>query len=160
MPDATRVLTALRDDLEAAGLVRRPGTTGVLPPAHVEPRTGPPAPGDREAPENEAVLVVTLRLSSEAPARAGAAFTRTCIIDVIYRSASTAGLKLGRALDAAIRARLVQTAGYGTGVMLADGQASAVHVLELSVFGGLGPIDLDGDVRTELAKYSLEVLSA
>lgn len=159
MPDSTAVLTAFRDELELADLIRRPSAAGPLPPMHVEPAKGPPAPGEREAPEDHPSLVVTLRLSTEGSVRAGAAFIRTIIADVIYRSTGTAGLKAGRALDAAIRARLVQTAGYGTGITLAEGTPTAMHVLELAVFGGLGPVDIDGDVRTDQAKYSLEVLA-
>ena len=159
MPDSTAVLSALRDELELAGLIRRPAAGGDLPPLFVEPRTGPPAPGEREGTEAGTDLAVTLRLSTEGTARAGEAFVRLVIVDLIYRSTGTGGLKRGRELDAAIRARLVETAGYGTGVTLAEGQPSAVHVLELAVFGGLGPVDLDGDVRTDQAKYSLEVLA-
>lgn len=159
MPTTTHVLTAFRNELEGAGLIRRPGDAGELPPMFVEPITGPPAPGEREGTEAGDELVVTLRLSSELPARAGEAFVRGMVFDVVYRSTGTAGLKQGRDLDAAIRARLIQTAGYGTGVMLDEGGTHPTFVHELLLFAGVGPIAVDGDVRTELAKYGLEVLA-
>ena len=158
MPDATRVLTAIRNDLETAGLIRRPSTAGTLPALLVEPRNGPPAPGELEGAGGD--LAVTIRLSSEAGARAGAAHTRTFIIDLIYRSVGTAGLKAGRTLDSAIRARLVQTAGYGTGVMLDAGGPAQTFAHEIAVFGGLGPLSVIGDVQTEMSKLSVEVLAA
>ena len=140
MPDATRVLTATRNTLETSGLIRRPSTAGALPALIVEPRNGPPAPGELEG--VGAQLAVTLRLSSEAGARAGGAYSRTFIIDLVYRSIGTDGLKAGRALDSAIRARLVETAGYGTGVMLDAGGPAQTFAHEIAVFGGLGPLSL------------------
>lgn len=160
MPDSTAVLTALRNELERApALIRRPSVAGALPPMFVEPDAGPPAPGEREGTEAGALVVVTLRLSSEPGLAPGQAFVRIYIIDLIIRSITTAGLKQGRALDAAIRARLVERANYGTGVLLDEGGAGALFVHDLRVFAGLGPVLTAGGVRTEAAKYALEVLA-
>lgn len=158
MPDSTVVLTALRDTLVAAGLVRRPGTTNsTLPPIHVEPSGGAPAPGGREAPEDHPTLVVTLRLSGEVAQGPTMALRRIIVVDLVYRSRTTAGLKAGRALDAAVRDALVERSDYGVGLTI--GTTQPVQVLQATVFGGLGPVSDVEDVRTDRAAYALEVLA-
>lgn len=161
MPDVTALLTAMRDDLVAAGLVRKSGAAGALPPVIVEPAGGAPGPGDRfdatdpvASRETAGNLVVTLRLSGEVAASGPAARLRVAVIDVVYRSDTTGGLKAGRALDAAIRDRYVGPTTYGIGVQL-----PGAFLTQVSIFGGLGPVsDVDG-VRTELAKYALEAVA-
>lgn len=160
MPDSTRVLTALRNELVTAGLVRRPATAGALPPAFVEPEGGAPAPKEREAPETDGELVVTLRLSGELGEAPFDAYRRRVVIDVIYRSSSNLGLITGRGLDAAIRRRLVERADYGIGYTLDAAGTHPTQVLQAGIFGGLGPVSDVAGVRTELAKYALEVLAA
>lgn len=162
MPDTTYIITALRNELEVAGLVRRTGTAGPgvpagAPPAHIEPPGGAPAPGERDDPETSGELVVTLRLSGDLAEGPFDAYRRRTVIDVVYRSTTTTGLKAGRALDQAIRGRLVNRPDYGFGFTI--GAATPLFVLQASIFGGIGPVsDVDG-VRTELAKYALEVLA-
>jgi hypothetical protein len=157
--DSTRVLTAVRNELETAGLVRRPGNAGPLPALFIEPQGGPPAPGDRDAPETTGELVATLRLSGEGPGRAGAAYVRLFVLDLILRSSTTAGLIAGRTLDTAVRKRLVETSNYGVGKLLDGGGPMPTFALECYVYAGLGPVsDLDG-VRTEQSKWGLEVLA-
>lgn len=163
MPDSTAVLTALRDELVARGLVRKPSDAGAqsapptngLPPCHVEPNA-PPAPGEREAPEDDASLVVTIRLSSELGEEAFA-YRRRMVIDVIYRSLGTGALKRARALDAQIRSALVDgRPDYGLGWTM--GTTSPVDVLQSSVYGGLGPVSRDpAQGATDTAKYAFEV---
>lgn len=154
MADASAVLTAFRDFLVAQGLVRKPGVTGALPPLHVEPRGGAPAPGQRDAPEDNATLVVTARLSGEVTQGPMDTTTRVVVIDVIYRSLGTAGLKAGRALDASIRNRVVERNDYGVGFAM-----GGLSVIQARIAGGLGPVSEDGDVRTERAAYYIEVLA-
>lgn len=149
MPSPNAVLTAVRDDLVEAGLVRRASVAGVLPPVFVEPLEGPPAPGEREGTEAGTDLVVTLRLSGQTRPTPR---TRIDVVDVVYRSRTTAGLKATRDLDEAIVTRLVNGSAYGLSITL-----GGVHVLAVSVFGGLGPVSQDGPVRTELAKLAVEV---
>lgn len=160
MPNANTVLTATRNELVAAGLVRRPSVAGALPPLHVEPRDGPPAPGEREAPELDAELVATLRLSGEVSEERFNAYRRRVVVDVIYRTRGTTGLRRGRELDAAVRARLVERGDYGLGYTLDAGGASPVLILQAGIFGGLSPLGESAGVRTEMAKYMLEVLAA
>src|SRR5687767_10852594 len=105
MPDVNEVLTAVRDDLDAAGIIRKPRTAGALPPMHVEPRGGAVAPGDRPAPEDDPDLVVTLTLGGELGEGPLDRYRRRVVIDVRYRSKSTAGLKRARDTDQAIADR-------------------------------------------------------
>jgi hypothetical protein len=159
MTDTTRLLTAVRNELVTANLVRRPATAGALPPMHVEPSGGPPAPGEREVPERDDELVVTLRLSGELSEPPFNAYRRRAVLDVLYRSKGTAGLKAGRLLDAAVRDRVVKRADYGMGYTLDLGGPAATLVLQANVFGGIGPVsELDG-IRTERAAYLFEVLA-
>jgi len=157
MATSNQVLTALRDELVAAGLVRKPATVGNLPPMHVEPRRGPLAPGEGEAPETDGDLVVTIRLSSEVaglpPLR------RIYVVDFVYRSKASSGLLKGRALDEAIRQRLVDGSGYGVGIKLAAGQGSQLWALQVSTFGGLGPVSDVEDVHTDVSKLAVETSS-
>lgn len=156
----TRTLTALRNELVAEGIVRAPATAGPLPPAHVEPGDDePPAPGDREAPEDDGLLVITLRLGSTvADDPAAMAWRRRLAVDVIYRSRTNRGLIAGRRVDAAIAARLTGPDTYGLGLHLdADGPYST-HVVQATTYGGIGPVSVDAGIRTERASYLLEVL--
>lgn len=156
----TRALTALRNELEARELIRRPGVAGPLPPLFVEPAGGPPAPGEREGSEAGTNLAVTLRLSGEVAPGTATGYRRILIVDLVYRSRETAGLKAGRDLDAAIRAGLLDGVTYGTGVRLDEAGPADTVILELSVFAGLSPVSELGGVRTEQSKLSLELLAA
>lgn len=159
MTDANRLLTALRNELVTAGLVRRATVAGPLPPMHVEPRDGPPAPGEREGNETLGNLVVTIRLSGTLAEGAFDSYRRRIVVDVFYRSTGTDGLKAGRTLDAAIVDRVIRRADYGQGYTLDAGGTMPTLVLEAAVFAGLGPLsELDG-TRTETAKILMEVLA-
>ena len=160
MSGTTATLTALRNELEGRGLIRRPNTPGAAPPLFIEPAGGAPAPGEREGDEGGARLVVTARLSGEGPTRAGEGYRRLIIVDLIYRSTATLGLIEGRALDEAIVAALVGGSSYGTGLLLDESGPEPVLALEASVFAGLGPVSETGGVRTESSKLALEVLTA
>lgn len=162
MADSNDVLTCLRQELINAGFVRRPSVAGALPPAHIEPVDGPPAPGERPAPEDDDTLVVTLDLSSELAEQAFDTYRRRAVIDVHYRSKGTAGLQAARRLDAAIRERLTGPPAYGFGWTLGAGApaplAAGIEVLAAAVWGGLGPVDRDpGQGAHDLAKYVIEV---
>lgn len=159
MPTSTDLLSALRAELVARGLVRKPSAGGAGVPLHVEPLDGPPAPLEREAPEDHARLVATIMGGGELAAPAFEAGRRRVVITVHYRSVGTRGLMDGRALDDAIRKALVDRPDHGFGYTLADGTAAAVWVLQASVYGGLGPVSRDRDGSHERAAYVLEVLS-
>lgn len=165
MPDQNAILTALRDELVTQGLVRRANQAGpesstpAPPPCHVEP-IAPPAPGEREDPENDATLVVTLRLSTTLGELPFDAFRRRAVIDVVYRSKTTDGLKRARELDAAIVNALCNRPDYGLGWVMGSGGSSGspVLVLSSSIYGGLGPVARDaGQGNTDVAKYVFEV---
>jgi len=158
-PDSTVILTALRDAMLAAGLVRRGSAPGNLPPILVEPSGGAPAPHDRAdagdaaaTRETDNDLVVTLRYAGDVtPAPGPSARTRVVIADLIYRSQGTTALKAGRALDAAVADLLAGPTTYGQGVQL-----PGLFVVQASVWAGLSPVsDVDG-IRTERAAYALE----
>lgn len=160
--NSTDLLTAFRDSLVSAGLVRKAmvagaeSSTGAAPPLHIEP-IAPPAPGEREAPENDTTLVVTLRLSSEIGETAYDGYRRRCILDVVYRSKGTGGLKRARALDAAIRSLVYdQRSDYGFGWTI--GTTAPVEVLSVEPYTGLSPIArTEGQGSTEIAKYLFEI---
>ena len=165
MPDSTAILTALRDELVTEGLVRRATTAGAQsstpapPPCHVEP-IAPPAPGEREGDEDDATLAVSLRLSSTFGELPFDSYRRRVVIDVVYRSKTTDGLKRARALDAAIAEAIVNRPDYGQGWVMGSGGSSGspVFVLSSSIYGGLGPVSRDASQgATDVAKYLFEV---
>lgn len=154
MPDSAVVLTAFRDELVAAGLVRKAAVAGVLPPMHVEPVEGAPAPGERPAPEDHADLVVSIFASGELAENGPDTYRRRLIIDVRYRAKGTAGLKRAAALDAAIRAYLTaQARNYGAGFVM----GGSLFVMGVGVFGGFGSIARSkAEGYTNGAKYLVE----
>lgn len=168
--NALDVLTALRETLEDEGLVRRASTPGPQsapadgdpanpPPCHVEP-VAPPAPGEREAPEDDKTLVVTLRSSPGFGESNFDSYRRRVVVDILYRSKGTGALKRAHALDAAI-ADLVGSgrADYGFGWTL--GTTHPVFVLSSQRYTDIGPVSRDaGQGSTELAKYLFEVRAA
>lgn len=167
MPDSTTVLTAVRNTLLAEGLIRRPADPGILPPLHIEPEDGPLGPGDRHdtddpdgTRETDGDLVVTLRLSTTAPILPGEAGRRTYILDLVYKSQHTSGLIAGRALDHAIANRLIETASYGTGVMLDEGGPNQLFALSIQSFAGLGTVMREDGIVTEQAKLAVEISTA
>lgn len=157
MSDTATILTAFRDELVTAALVRKASVAGALPPAHVEPIEGAPAPGDRRAPEDHATLVLSLFHDGDLAEDPFDAYRRRTIIDVRYRAKNTAGLKAAAALDASIRARLTEQArNYGNGFVM----GGTVLVLSAGVWGGFGPIarsKAGGYVNG--AKYMIEAVA-
>lgn len=158
MPDSSAVLTAAHNHLTAAGLIRRPNNAGTPPPAFIEPSGGAPAPGERDGVENDDLLVVSLG-SAELAEGPFDSYRRRVVVTFTYRSRSTSGLRRARALDAQIRRRLVEQHDHATGYLMDAGSPVPVQVLQASVYGGLGPVADDDDVRTERASYVLEVLA-
>ena len=134
-------------------VLRYPGTAAQVVSRCLEP----PAPGEREAPEDDSTLAVSLRLSSELAEPPFDVYRRRIIVDIIYRSKGTGALKRARALDAAIRSALTDGRGdYGLGWTM--GSTAPVLILSSQVFGGLGPVSRDaGQGATDLAKYLFEV---
>lgn len=153
-----RILTAMRNDLEAAGLWRRPSAAGILPPVFIEPRAGPPAPGDQAAGAGAGELVVTLRLSGQMAEAQPVSYRRRVVVDVIYRSIGTGGLRAGRDLDDAIRARLVER-DDPLGYTLDAGGDLPTFALDIQAWAGLGPLSDVAGVRTDLAKYLIEAFA-
>lgn len=158
MADVNEVLTAFRHELVGRGLARKPDEAGILPPAHIEPEDGAPAPGDREGVENDDKLVVTLT-GSDLGEAAGNGYRRRVIVDVRYRAKGTAGLKRGRELDAAIADLLVHNANYGLDYQLgAFAGRPGVRVLQALIYSGLGRISASAERGyDDLAKYLIEV---
>lgn len=160
MPDDSAILTAFRAELLEAGLVRRPGDAGPLTPMHVERAGGVPAPGEGEGAEVAANLVAGIRASGELAEVTGydAAQRRRLVVDVIYRSASSAGSKAAMSLDAGIRSRLFRPAtNYGYGFTLAPATpAASLFVFEAAMFGGIGLIGEEAGVIDRVAKYVIE----
>lgn len=172
MPDSSDILTAFREELITAGLVRRPGVAGPLHPAHIERRGGTPAPGEGEGDEVDPLLVIGIRGSTELAEATGyeAAQRRRLIIDVLYRpSAAKANAQAAvhelMALDAGIRARLFRPEtnyGYGFelggGTPIAGGGVTApIWTHQAALWGGLGKIGAGpGGTDDHLAKYMIE----
>lgn len=160
MPDTNVILSAIRQELVNAGLVRRPGTAGAAPPMVLEPVEGAPAPGELDGVENDATLIVTLRLSGDLAEGPLDTYRRRTVVDVVYRSKTTAGLQRARTLDAAIRRRLVPHDQLGEARTIGAGGATPLDVLSIQLFAGLGRVSSSAAAGyTDRAAYAVEVLA-
>lgn len=84
---APRLLTALRDHLAQAGLVRDPSVAGALPPFWREPKNGTPGPGEgNSATEVGADAVVGAFIVSGLPPGPYEAFHRWPIVELRFRT--------------------------------------------------------------------------
>lgn len=166
MPDAATVLSAFRDELVAAGLVRKASVAGPLQgppyPMLVEPREGAPAPGELDdgLHDHDELVVSIFNGGGVSPANGyEAASRRVTIVDVRYRSGqpapagAQAGLMAAMGLDAAIRALLVQPAtNYGYGFML-----GGVFCHAATPFAEMGPLDRGRDRAFDhVARWAIE----
>lgn len=157
--DSTDVLTALRNELEAAGIVRDPNTAGDLPPLFIEPEAAP-APGERDAPEDDALLTVSADLDVTIAAGPFLAGRPRIVIRLRYRSRTTIGLIRARRLDAAIVARILDRPDGGLGWVMDEDGDHPVLVLESSSYAGLSKIGVTEDgVTDQVARYVFEVLA-
>jgi hypothetical protein len=82
---AADVLTAFRDHLILAGLVRKPSTAGPQHPLWLERAEGVPAPGEREAPERDDLLVLGAFLTNGVAPSRFESWWRQPIVDVRFR---------------------------------------------------------------------------
>lgn len=80
------LLTAFRDHLIEADLVRDPLEAGDLPPLFLELRGGAPGPGDLKPPENHPDLVITAYLSGGISPAPHQSMLRKDTVDVWLRS--------------------------------------------------------------------------
>jgi hypothetical protein len=157
--DTDDVLIAFREELVATGRFRKASIAGgaAVYPIHVEPQEGPPAPGEREAPEDNADLVVSLMLSTTAgEAPFDSAWRHRPIIDVRFRSKGPA-VRTVFELEKVIRARLIRPeTNYGHGFVL--GTAAPIFCQQATLFGGLSPIGRSRAAGYDhVAKWMLEV---
>lgn len=134
MPDTAAILGALRTHLRDAGLVRYASIAGPLPPAHIEPIGGSPAPGEAEPPGNDADLIISLYAGGELAVGEHDGYLLRTTIDVRYRGKTIQRIL---ALDAAI-VRELHDAGGGRRRGWAMG---GVQLLESGVWTGLQPVD-------------------
>jgi hypothetical protein len=156
--DNATILDAFREHLIAATLARRPSqSTPAAHPAYIEPPEGAVAPGDKAGVEADAALVLSLFMGGDIP---GAGFenvvSRRAVVDVHYRAASAAAVRELMALDASIRALLLNPTNYGLGFTM--GTATPVFVRQAHVWAGLGPIERGAGIGYRyVAKYALDV---
>jgi hypothetical protein len=163
--DAAAILTVFRQELVNAALVRPPSVAGALPPMHVEPIDGAPAPGEREGVEDNAALVTSIFYSGDVTPEVFGT-DRTAVIDVRYRSRDNAALRIAMGLDAAIRRRLTERLGlggeYGLGYVMGAGApaplAAGAFVRQASVFGAFSRLSSSKATGFDhIAKYAIEV---
>lgn len=167
MADAAQVMTALREELIAAGLVRRPtegaNANGQPYPLAIEPPDGPPAPGELKATlgddavEHTELVVSILAAGGFAPAtafEARSAAKRS--FDLRYRTRTAGALRLAMALDIAIRGRLIRPeTNYGYGFQM--GAAAPVWVHEATPIGELAPLGRSRELGYDhVAKWVIE----
>ena len=142
------LIDACRTHLISQGLVRDPRTAGSLPPCWRSPRDGVPAPGDGNAPESGATVVVGLFPSSGIARRSfDASVLRTDGLDVRIR-ATTAPAAIE--LDDAIRTALMDKRDWSMG---------GLTIVESSLFRPLGLVVSDQQGYDFVAGYLFERLA-
>lgn len=115
MADSREILTAFRQHMVDAGLVRKP--PDVDPGRHpmfVEPADGPWGPGPQEGlkpVEQDPLLAVSIFWGTGIPAGEADGYQLAGTIDVRFRSAGAAGAQAASALAAAMRAQLFEPNG-------------------------------------------------
>jgi hypothetical protein len=142
MADVSDTLTALREEIIAAGLGRRPSEPGPDKgppyPVVIESPEGAQGPGDLSDEEHDhEELVVSLRWAGNLtePTNYDTARQLRVVVDVRYRSKTAAALRAAMGFDAALVARLVRPqTNYGFGFQL--GTDAPVWCQQASVFGG------------------------
>lgn len=82
------LLTALRDYLVSAGVVRKPSVAGVLPPLWLEKQLGVPAPGEGQGNEVGSDLVLGAFLTGGFAPEPYGSWIRKPIIDIRFRGLS------------------------------------------------------------------------
>lgn len=160
---ANSLITAIRDDLISAGIVRHPNAVGTLPPLHAEPPE-PPGPGSRAddndpdaTRETAGDLVISVRLGPEIIGPPGASW-RTWPVEFIFRSVTTQGLKRARVIESTIHERYVRASDNGEAVTLAAGGATQLQAIQVQTYSGLAYVDLTDSTRTDRASFAFTVL--
>ena len=159
MADASAVLSALRQELVDGALVRPPSVAGILAPMHIQPVEGPPAPGERKAPEDDPGLVLSIFEGGRYAEGPFDAVVRARFnIDLRSRAKTNGDLRRAMALEAAIVGRLIRPAtNYGYGFTLAAGGTAPLFCQEAAAAGG-GPVSSGRGVGFDrVLKIMLEV---
>lgn len=111
MATPTELLGAFRAHLAALNIVRIPSlgpAESGAPPMFIEPEDGPISPGAARRPEeDDATLILSLFWSGAIPATDDA-FRLRGVVDVRFRSRTTAGLQRAAATASLIRAEMFE----------------------------------------------------
>ena len=146
---AARLLTALRAELVASGVVRDPRTPGALPPMWLSPRSGTPAPGEGAGSETGPTAVLAAFRSGGIPPAAARGHSRRTTVDVVMRVTQA---PIAEDLDAQLRAVLAPAplaARYAWAM-------GGLQVIESRVWRELGPLGFDEQAFSFVASFLFE----
>jgi hypothetical protein len=127
---STDILTALRDHLVTAGIVRKPNVAGDAPPLVLDPLQGAPGPGELESIVNDRDLIISARPGGDiAPGPTDGWLLQTTI-DLIYRGKTSDRIA---SVDAAITRELYLTGGMARTAWM----MGSLQMIETRLWAGL-----------------------
>jgi hypothetical protein len=144
----TDLLVAMRDELAAQDIVRKPSVAGAQPPMWLEPRLGVPAPGEGKKAEEigtDAVLG-TWVVSGLAPAPYNAG-RRVDFVDIRLRTRTA---PIATALEEAIRGALIDKRNWVMG---------GLTVIESLLYRAMQPTGSDKQSFDWIFTFSFETYS-
>jgi hypothetical protein len=142
----SELLDALRDELIAAGLARKPSIAGATPPLWLEPRDGVPAPGEGDNPAAVGdPLVLAAFLTGGIPRQAYAKMLRRDIVDIWLRARTFPDITTA---EAAITAQLIDKRNWTMGTSL--------KIIECEQWRPLQPLERDEHGFTFTVSYWFE----
>jgi hypothetical protein len=130
------LLTALRDHLVTAGLVRKPSVPGALVPLWLEPQLGTPAPGEGNNPtEVGSDLVIGAFLTGGFAPEPFASYQRRPIIDLRFRGRTPQNIET---TELAITKQLIDRRDFMLGA-----PGNQLHIIECEQWRALQRLGSD-----------------
>jgi hypothetical protein len=144
-----RLLTAIRDELIAHNIVRKPSVPGPLPPMWLEPTLGEPAPGEGNNPVEIGEDLVLAAYLTNGFAQPAYSTLRKPIVDIRIRSAKDKAY-LAEDVELAITPRLRDRRDWTMG---------GLYVVESEQWRPLQRLGSDTQGYTHVVSYWFELLT-
>lgn len=148
------LLTALRDHLVTAGVVRKPSVVGAAPPLWVEPPRGVPAPGEGNNPaEISATLVIGTFLTGGFAPGPFESYMRKPIVDIRFRGrAEPSAQPLIESTELAITKQLIDKRDFMLGT-----PGNQLHIIECEQWRALQRLGSDAQGFEYVTAYWFEL---
>ena len=148
MPSNADLLHHLREMLIDEGIVRRPPVVDDAYPMFIQPDGGAPAPGEKEPPENDDEMILTIMDGGDIPSETFLGHIRRATVDLYFRTAKG---KTPDAMDLEpqINALIVDKWAW---------DMAGLFVLESKLWAGMQQVrNAPGDGTTWVVKFYFEI---